>query len=115
SDLTPTPEVPSGFPDVATLARMANAFFTALPGAAAAEEGTSALEKSPDNISITDPSAASGATRRVLATAPGATAPVTALPNIAAPGASAFGTGFPGVAAPGVAIPGTTPPGASAF
>src|ERR1700736_4761186 len=71
-DLTPTPEVPSGFPDVATLARMANAFFTALPGAAAAAEGGSTLERPPADITITDPSVASGVTRGALATAPGA-------------------------------------------
>jgi len=33
SDLIATPEGPEGLPDVAALARMANAFFTALPGA----------------------------------------------------------------------------------
>jgi cysteine desulfurase / selenocysteine lyase len=111
SDLTPTPEVPSGFPDVATLARMANAFFTALPGAAAAEEGISTLEKSPDNISITDPSAASGVPRRVLGTAPGAASPVpptpgSAIPNITAPGAPAFSSAIPGTKLPGAPAPG---------
>ena len=114
SDLTPTPEVPSGFPDVATLARMANAFFTALPGATAAEEGTSVLEKSPDNISVTDPSAASGVTRRVLATAPGAASsvpptPGSAIPNITPPGAPAFSSAIPGTTLPGAPVPPQAP------
>ena len=40
SDPIAAPESPAGLPDVATLARMANAFFTALPGALPADIGT---------------------------------------------------------------------------
>jgi cysteine desulfurase / selenocysteine lyase len=41
SDLIPAaPDSPAGLPDVATLARMANAFFTALPGVLPADAGT---------------------------------------------------------------------------
>lgn len=42
ADGTPFAEVPAGLPDVASLTRMANAFFAALPGAVEAEIPTSA-------------------------------------------------------------------------
>ena len=86
SDPTPTPEVPSGFPDVATLARMANAFFTALPGAAVAEEGAA---------SSVPPT------------------PGSAIPNITPPGAPAFSSAIPGTTLPGAPAPGAAISGAS--
>ena len=84
SDLTPTPEVPAGLPDVAALARMANAFFTALPGAAIAQESASAPARSPGNVTIADPPAARGA----LAAVPGRATSGVAIPGAALPAAT---------------------------
>jgi cysteine desulfurase/selenocysteine lyase len=110
SDLTSgTDAAPVGLPDVATLARMANAFFTALPGAAAAADSASAPAISPGDTTIaSDPVAASDVTRSVRApvpsgaTIPGAIAqgqgPATALPKTA-------GAAIPNPSAPVVPAP----------
>ena len=115
SDLTALPDAPAGLPDVAALARMANAFFTALPGAVVAEEGASAAaatpatvpERSPHETRIADPLAASDATAR------GARA-ATAGSGVPAGGASGIpgGSGIPapgGAALSGLAIPSAVP------
>jgi cysteine desulfurase/selenocysteine lyase len=102
SDLTPNPESAAGLPDVATLARMANSFFSALPGTGGADAPV-----------VSD--AASGA----RAAAPGATIPGgtnfgSALPGAGIPGAAAAPHApIPGaVSAPGVGILDATIPSA---
>ena len=109
SDLTPTPEVPAGLPDVAALARMANAFFTALPGAAPAHEGATASERSPGDISSADPLVVPS----TLATAPGGATPRAPMSGVAIPAGSIPGAPIPGAAIPGGSIPGTAIPGAA--
>ena len=109
SDLTPTPEVPAGLPDVAALARMANAFFTALPGAAPAHEGATVSERSPGDISSADPLVVPG----TLATAPGGATPRAPMSGVAIPAGSIPGAPIPGAAIPGGSIPGTAIPGAA--
>jgi cysteine desulfurase/selenocysteine lyase len=104
SDLTPGSDaVPAGLPDLATLARMANAFFTALPGAAAAGDSASSPALSPSNTTLADPVAASDVTSSARA----------AVPSGGIPGAAARGLPpvFPATA--GAAIPGATIPGAT--
>ena len=110
SDLTPGSDAaPVGLPDVATLARMANAFFTALPGAMATGESASVPALSPSDTTIaTDPVAASDVTRSVRtpvpggATIPGAVVqgqgPATAFPTTA-------GATIPSPSAPVVPAP----------
>ncbi len=79
SELIPTPdEVPAGLPDVSTLARMANAFFTALPGAAQGAGQVASVASwplSPEETALSDPAG--------VLNAPGARAatPGDALPH----------------------------------
>ncbi len=54
SDLSTAPENPVGLPDVATLARMANAFFTALPGVLPTQAGTAVPEPLPADFAVTE-------------------------------------------------------------
>ena len=79
SELIPTPEVPAGFPDPATLARMANAFFTALPGArGGADQAASepALPYRPtQEVALSDPMGALDSTPRAHAPIPGGSSP----------------------------------------
>ena len=83
SELTPTPEVPPGLPDLATLARMANAFFTALPGApAGVEQGASAAASTPETT-LSDPRGALDATPGGRAATPGGAPPPGAVPSSA--------------------------------
>ncbi len=58
-DLTPALEVPEGLPDAATLARLANAFFTALPGAVLADGGAPLPDRLPSAVSSTAPAVVS--------------------------------------------------------
>jgi cysteine desulfurase/selenocysteine lyase len=130
SDLTPAPDGAPGLPDAATLARMANAFFNALPGAVPALDSTFApAQLTPDiagaNVpaGATDPrTAAPGAAIPGNAFPAGATSGA-AIPSSAIPGGMPSTTAiptssFPGAAVPGpagasgVGIPGTTIPGA---
>ena len=97
SDLTPGSDaVPAGLPDLATLARMANAFFTALPGAAAAGDSASSPALSPSNTTLTDPVAASDVTSSARA----------AVPSGGIPGAAVQGPAA-GVQGPAAALPTT--------
>ena len=79
SELIPTPEVPAGFPDVATLARMANAFFTALPAAQGGAEQVAsepALARPPtQETTLSDPMGALDSTPRARASIPGGAPP----------------------------------------
>jgi cysteine desulfurase / selenocysteine lyase len=96
SDLTPVPDGAPGLPDAATLARMANAFFNALPGAVPALDSTFApAQLTPDIAGANVPA--------------GATDPRTAAPGAAVPGpAGASGVGIPGTTIPGAGIPGVS-------
>lgn len=80
SELTSGLEVPQGLPDVQTLARMANAFFTALPGAATvASESAPTSPGSPHETVLSGsgapPIPAPGAVGSAVPTAPTAGAP----------------------------------------
>ena len=84
SDLTLDPETPAGLPDVTTLARMANAFFTALPGVVSAEGGGASLpDATLPGTAIIDPAKQAGAALPGAAIAggpapaPGVSAPVS--------------------------------------
>ena len=136
SDLTPTPDGAPGLPDVATLARMANAFFNVLPGAVPTLDSTfSPAQLTPDIAGANVPAGATDARSAASGAAiPGgapsaATLPGNAFPSSAAvpsssipggmPSTTAIPTSsFPGAAAPGpaggsgVGIPGTTIPSA---
>jgi cysteine desulfurase / selenocysteine lyase len=96
SPLSGTPGVPAGLPDPAQLARLANAFFSALPGSAA----TPGI------------SAASGAVGGVPSALPAAAPVISSVSNpapagspLAGPGGT--GTGLPGMNAPQGRVPGT--------
>ncbi len=58
-ELAPALEAPEGLPDVAALARLANAFFTALPGAAPADSGARAPAQLPADVSSSPPAVVS--------------------------------------------------------
>jgi cysteine desulfurase/selenocysteine lyase len=85
SEPTPAADSPAGLPDVASLARMANAFFSAMPGLSAADVGTSAAEplaaQSPDLDLTAHPA---------LADTVGGTIPVTSRPAPAVPANASF-------------------------
>lgn len=81
SELTAAPEIPAGLPDVATLARMANAFFTALPAAASQGVGDSPPAQLPTDI----PSSPAAGTPAAMSAARAAT-PADALSATALPG-----------------------------
>jgi cysteine desulfurase / selenocysteine lyase len=110
SDLTPAPDGAAGLPDVATLARMANSFFSALPGALPAVDSTFAPARpTPDIGSAAVPAAydaATGARAAVPGAIPGAAVPSAAgSPYATIPGATVPGSALPGAAIPGVPAP----------
>src|SRR4051794_31660529 len=76
SDLTPSPDVPAGLPDVAALTRMANAFFTALPEAAPAQERAPSPSRSPRELTLADSDAMRN-TRAATTTGAGTPTPGT--------------------------------------
>jgi cysteine desulfurase / selenocysteine lyase len=119
SDLTPAPDGAPGLPDAATLARMANAFFNALPGAVPALDSTFApAQLTPDIAGANVPAAATDPRTAAPGGAiPGGMPSTTAIPTSSFPGAAvpgpagASGVGIPGTSIPGAGIPGATIPG----
>jgi cysteine desulfurase / selenocysteine lyase len=102
SNPTPLPEGDAGLPDVATLARMANAFFTALPGAAVADpvgalaSAPSSNETAPPDV-LTPPGVARNA-QAAATKAPGAASPI--------PGGGALGPAIPDIPLSSVPVSG---------
>ena len=93
----PQADLPAGLPDVATLARLANEFFSSVPGSA-----------TPAAASL-----GSGAGESLSATLP-LTAPVTSSASNPAPSGSPFaGPGGAGTGIPGLSIPQGKVPGAN--
>ncbi|AQH02747.1 cysteine desulfurase [Burkholderia sp. KK1] len=93
----PQSEAPAGLPDVATLARLANEFFSSIPGSA-----------TPAAASV-----GSGAGQSVSAALP-FTAPVTSVAsNPAPPGSPLAGPGGTGTGVPGATLPQGHVPGAN--
>ena len=93
----PQADLPAGLPDVATLARLANEFFSSVPGSA-----------TPAAASL-----GSGAGESLSATLP-LTAPVTSsASNPAPPGSPFAGPGGAGTGIPGLSIPQGKVPGAN--
>ena len=87
SDPTPAAETPAGLPDVATLARMANAFFTASPGMPPADVGTPGPELlPPSDHALTDLTAIAGLPDTAGGAKPGGFSPGTTVADAALPG-----------------------------
>lgn len=89
----PVAPVPAGLPDADTLARLANAFFSTLPGHAVPHDGSSAVGALPSALPAAVP---------VLSTV---TNPAPAGSPLAGPGGT--GTGVPGVSVPAGRAPGS--------
>jgi cysteine desulfurase/selenocysteine lyase len=89
----PAAAVPAGLPDADTLARLANAFFSTLPGNAVPHDGASAVGGLPSALPAAVP---------VLSTV---TNPAPAGSPLAGPGGT--GTGVPGVSVPAGRAPGS--------
>jgi cysteine desulfurase/selenocysteine lyase len=108
SDLTLAPEAPAGLPDVATLARMANAFFTALPGALPVGLGAPLPPSLPADLPGADvgprPSSVPGGL------SPSASIPTSAIPGGVTPGTMIPSGVIPSADTPGAAISGATAP-----
>jgi cysteine desulfurase / selenocysteine lyase len=107
SDLTPTPDGAPGLPDVATLARMANSFFNALPGAEPAIDSAGRL--TPDSVGAAAP-AGSDVASGARAAAPGSATSGAAIPGGALPSNTAPTFAFPGTTLPGGTTSGLAPP-----
>jgi cysteine desulfurase/selenocysteine lyase len=88
----PSATVPTGLPDADAIARLANAFFSTLPGNVAPEQGTSAIGGLPSAWPAAVP---------VLSTV---TNPAPAGSPLAGPGGT--GTGVPGASLPAGRVPG---------
>ncbi|MEM5404903.1 MULTISPECIES: family 2A encapsulin nanocompartment cargo protein cysteine desulfurase [Paraburkholderia] len=93
----PVPVVPAGLPDPAQLARLANEFFSALPGSAAAP----------------DVSAGSGAVGGLASGLPAAAPLLSSVSNPAPAGSPLAGPGGTGTGVPGLAPPQGYVPGAN--
>ena len=116
SELTPTPDGATGLPDVATLARMANSFFNALPGAVPSVDSTFEPGRlTPDSVGAAAPAgpdAAAGARAAAPGSATsGAAIPAGVLPGNTAPTLAFPGTTIPGGTTSGLAPPSSAPPG----